>query len=346
MAPAWQAGIDGREGTDQDATVSRPIVRLVVGIAVSVLAVILLLGVVDVPGTLALLRSVDPGWLVLPLLSLAVQFTLRGIRWTLLLRSVTVEPVAVRGVLGPLSAGYLANAVLPARIGEVVRGVLVSRRQGLPIGPVAASIVVERMIDLAALFSIGIVVMGTQLTLGWPIVVGAIGSAVATIAVIVLGPGLADRVPRALPAGIRAPLAQPLASLAGVRLPVATAAYGLSVVAWFGDAILFWSCARAVGLDLAPADAMVIAIGAALGTALPAASGYVGTYELGVVALASLVGIGSESALAVALLAHFLAIVPMAMVGLAYTVRTGVRWGLSDAAPRWRLGGDPQVDAP
>ena len=320
-----------------------PLLRLAVGIAVSVLALVLLLGVVDTPGTLALLGSVDPVWLILPLFSLGVQFLVRGVRWTLLLRSVTGEHVPVRGVLGPLSAGYLANAVLPARIGEVVRGVLVARRQHLAIAPVAASIVVERMIDLAALFSVGIVVMGTQLMLGWPIVVGALGVAVATVVLVGVGPALAGRFPARVPEPVRRPLSQFLASLAGVRLSVAVIAFGLSVVAWLGDAVLFWSCARAVGVDLAPAGAMLIAIGAALGTALPAASGYIGTYELGVVALAALVGIGSETALAVALLAHFLAIVPMALVGLAYTVRTGVRWGLSDTSRAWWTGREAQV---
>jgi len=200
------------------------------------------------------------------------------------------------------------------------------------------------MIDLAALFSIGVVVMSTQMTLGWPIGIGALGIAGATMVLVRVGPALADRVPDVVPSAMSRPLSQFLASLAGIRLSVATLVFGLSAVAWIGDAVLFWSCARAVGVDLAPTNAMVIAIGAALGTALPAASGYVGTYELGVVTLASLVGIGSETALAVALLAHVLAIVPMTLLGLAYTVRTGVRWGLSDASPAWRATREAQAD--
>ena len=325
-------------------SIRHPLVRFAAGIVISALALLLLLNAVDVPGTLVLLGSVDPIWLALPLISLGAQFLLRGVRWTLLLRSVTRQPVPIGGVLGPLSAGYLANAVLPARIGEIVRGVLVARRQRLPIGPVAASIVVERMIDLAALFTIGIVVVGTQLTLGWPIVIGALGFIAMTLVLVRIGPTLSNRVPRAVPDGVRRAIIQFLTSLAGIRPSTGAMAFGISVLAWSGDAVLFWSCARAVGVDLGPADAMAIAIGAALGTALPAASGYIGTYELGVVALASIVGVGSETALAIAVLAHFLAIVPMALVGLAYTVRTGVRWGLPGASPAWQLGREIPVD--
>ena len=56
-------------------------------------------------------------------------------------------------VAGPLAVGYLGNAVLPARLGEVVRTVLVAGASGSSAHRVVGSVVVERVRRPAALCS-------------------------------------------------------------------------------------------------------------------------------------------------------------------------------------------------
>jgi uncharacterized membrane protein YbhN (UPF0104 family) len=304
--------------------------RLALGLAVSGLACLLVINSVDVSATAARLSSVQPGWLLVPLVALALQLLVRARRWAILLAATSGTPVRTGRIVGPLAVGYLANGALPARVGEVARAVLVARREHLAIAAVAASVVVERVVDLVALLSIGLVST-------WTVGIGAIGAlAIAMAAVLVSGLGvlavlarpLAARVPRRMPDRLRRPAVQFLTSIGGVGFPAALAAFGLSLLAWMGDVTLVWACMQSLGLHLGLSVVVPIAIGAALGTALPAASGYLGTYELGAVTFGTLFGAAPDTVLSIALLSHVLAVVPTAAVGLVSGLRMGIRFGV------------------
>lgn len=306
-------------------------VRLAVGFAISVGAVLLLVRVVDVPATVALLGSIDPVWLALPLVALGVQLVIRAWRWAFLLTVASATTVPTRRVVAPLTVGYFVNAVLPARLGEVARAVLVARREHLPIGSVAASVVVERVVDLAALLLIGLLATAALGAVGWPALALAGGLIVGLGVVVYVAPLIADRLPRRLPERARIAIGHFLGGIAAVDRRSFAGALLLSAMAWLGDVTTFWACARALGVDLGLPAVATIAVGAALGTALPAASGYLGTYELGAVAIGSIAGTNPDSILAIAVLAHVVAVVPIALVGMVSAVRLGVRFTMPAA---------------
>ncbi len=108
----------------------RVLVRALVGIAVSAVACLVVAQGADVPAAVDRVLAVDPRWLLLPVLVVGVELWIRAVRWALLLTAVGPVALGPRRVVGPLAAGYLANAVLPARLGEVVRIVLVSTPHG------------------------------------------------------------------------------------------------------------------------------------------------------------------------------------------------------------------------
>jgi hypothetical protein len=294
------------------------------GIAVSLVAFAFLVRAVDLPVAGLRFASIEPVWLVIPLVSLSVQLALRSWRWALLLSAATGATVRPRRVLGPLTASYLVNAVLPARLGEVVRTVLVARGEGRPIGAVAASVIVERMLDLAALIAVGLLATGTA-GVGWSGLLVTGGLIIGLAAGVRVAPAIAGRLPGILRGSARASTQHLLAGIASIGLRASMATFALSALAWSGDVVLMWACARAIGVDLGLLAAVAIAVGAALGTAVPAASGYLGTYELGAVALGSLAGTAPETILAIAVVAHVLAVVPVALLGFITVSRTGWR---------------------
>ena len=284
----------------------------------------MLLQLVDVTATAALIGDVDPRWILLPLAALVGQFMLRAARWSLVLSAAAGTHVSVRRIVGPLAVGYLGNAVLPARLGEVARALLVSQRERLEVGTVAASVVVERTLDLVALLGIGVLATGSISAVG-------LASVVVTAAIVlVLGvlasaaPAISRRLPTRGPARVHTLINQFLAGVSSLGLRAACAGLVLSGAAWAGDIAIIWACAQAIGVELAIPAAIAIAVGAVLGTALPASGGYVGTYELGAVALGSLAGVAPDTILAVAVLAHVLAVVPVALFGAIAAMRMGV----------------------
>jgi uncharacterized protein (TIRG00374 family) len=199
-------------------------------------------------------------------------------------------------------------------------------------------VLVERLVDLVALLGLGFVVLGGRLPSG---LAGTGLLVLAAVAALLLAAWHGHRVGRRwLDLVERTRVSRALAGLigqfaAGLRaLPVWTLAVAamVSLLAWVGDAALWWFAARSLGIDLAPQVALALSIGAVLGTAVPAAPGYLGTYELTALAAASAMGLDPALALPIILVAHLLAVVPISLAGGIALLRAG-------AMPRPENGG-------
>ena len=93
---------------------------------------------------------------VLPMLVVSIwSLYIRAQRWRVLLRPVGTP--AMRTLVAATNIGFMANMVLPLRMGEVIRPVLVSRKEREPLGGILATIVLERIFDLfTILFLFGV----------------------------------------------------------------------------------------------------------------------------------------------------------------------------------------------
>lgn len=80
----------------------------------------------------------------------ALFFLLRGLRWRALL-SRSAPDVRLSSTTSITAVGWLANSILPLKGGDVLRAALVARREDLPVGPSAATVALERVLDLIGL---------------------------------------------------------------------------------------------------------------------------------------------------------------------------------------------------
>jgi glycosyltransferase 2 family protein len=97
----------------------------------------------------------------------------------------------------------------------------------------------------------------------------------------------------------------------------------LSVVIWTVDSVFCWVIARSIGLDLNLATALLVVGIGALGTTIPSAPGYVGTYELAVASIARALGVAPDEALGFALLLHATTLLPVAIGGFVSLLALG-----------------------
>ena len=138
--------------------------RMLPGIIVSLIVVGVILYFVDLRQTLVAIESANYvillGVLVLGVLWLLV----RAVVWRTLLRN----RASYRDVFLTLMEGYLLNAFLPFRLGEIGRAFLLSRKSEMKFGEILPTIIIERVADLA--FSAAIFVAAV------PFVVGANGA--------------------------------------------------------------------------------------------------------------------------------------------------------------------------
>lgn len=133
--------------------------RIVIGILISGAALYLALPPreewANVTAAFAKVRYVY----VLPIALIQVySVVVRCQRWRLLLHPVGHVPFTP--LLSATAIGFFCNMILPLRVGEVVRPVLLSRRVAVPLSGVLASVVLERLLDmLTILVFLGLVML-------------------------------------------------------------------------------------------------------------------------------------------------------------------------------------------
>jgi glycosyltransferase 2 family protein len=134
------------------------------GALVSIILIAVILYFVDLPKMFAAIRAADYRILGIALVMAFSWLWVRAIVWRTLLR----ERAAYAEVFNSLNAGYLLNAFLPFRLGELGRAFLLSRKTDLQFAEILPTIVIERSMDL---------VFSAAIFLGaLPFVVGAQGA--------------------------------------------------------------------------------------------------------------------------------------------------------------------------
>ena len=108
---------------------ARRIIVPALGLVLSVLAGWLAVQGVDIARVSQLLGQLEPGFVVLAICVVVAELVVRALRWSLLLPRRASRRLPTRRLLPVLLIGYLGNTVLPARIGDAARAVIVGRRE-------------------------------------------------------------------------------------------------------------------------------------------------------------------------------------------------------------------------
>lgn len=277
-------------------------------------AVLLALALRNIDGGefLASLARVDIRFLVLAVALQWTAFTLRGWRWGLLL-SAQAGRCAGPAIAAEL-VGYLGNSVLPARAGEAIRTLMLSRRLGLGLAFVVGTAATERIGD-AVVASVCAFIATAGLPQVPPWLTGA-ATLFATagigllLALVFLGPVQRVVLPwlhRLLPKADGL-LHRISTILDGVSLganalfghPRRAAIYlGATVATWTIETFVFVTLAHALGTGLEPLQALLFMVCLGLSSAIPSTPGFVGIFQF--VAVTVLVPFGFTETGAVAL---------------------------------------------
>src|SRR5579885_1290552 len=144
------------------------------GLAVSLGCLYLVTRGTDWTAVGAILAGTRPGWVRGMIGVGLLTLVIRAQRWRVLLRPV--GEVGFEPSLSATAIGFGASAVLPLRLGELVRPALLGRRARIGLSPALSSVVVERLFDM-------LVVIGCALLTG---LVSALGYSTLLWAVIAL----------------------------------------------------------------------------------------------------------------------------------------------------------------
>jgi glycosyltransferase 2 family protein len=248
----------------------------------------------------------------------ALATALRGERWLRLLRHCGAYLPRL-DAYALTTVGYMGNNALPARAGDLLKAVLSAREAGTPTADGFGALVAERVLDAAALVLVfALLVTTLRLPLGiegWMFALVVAGLVVAAVAAALLGrdtgPG---RQVRELATSLLAPTRR-------LWSPAGAALLALSVCLWLVEGSVYAVLGAVAGLHLSLTDGLYVMALANLVALVPAAPGYVGTFDAAVILAVRLVAGGTRAAaLAYAVVVRFVLFVPITIVGLAALV--------------------------
>jgi uncharacterized protein (TIRG00374 family) len=298
------------------------------GVGVSVVLLWVAVRGVSLDEVLQELRQVRPLWLVPVVASIFVRFWLTAVRWQVLLQPV--KRIGLHRLFAITMIGFMANNVLPARLGEFVRAYALGRSESLPPSLPFATIVIERIFDgftLLVFLLGGLSFLRPSRALFWAAGLMCVLYLGILVGLVLLrtgrGMGLLSAALDRLPERLARPAQRLLASfragldvLGDARALVLTAL--LSIVIWVVNAAGVEATFLAFTLDLPPYASFLLLGTIAIALVLPSAPGYVGPFQAGTVQGLALVGVARETALSLSIVYHLANYIPITVVGLAY----------------------------
>lgn len=329
-----------------------------IGLALSLLFLFLFLRKMDWAAVGHILRGLELIY-ILPLLFFNfLTILIRSQRWKYLLRPIRKVPLAE--LYKVMAIGFMANYLLPARVGELLRAFLLGSRLRLSKTTSLATIVVEKVFDG---FMIMLLLVCVLLFMPFPAdrsalfnqanikLAGLTGFLfyLAVLAVLLLlrfhseplnrlFGFLLQPLPARLAQTIREKLDAFILGLAMLRNPRDLVLTGLySFLVWGVTLLLLYFLFIPFQIKLSLFSALFLMVAIVFGIAIPSAPGFIGTFHWVCAAALIFLGVEENRAKSYAVILWFISFIPITSLGLFFLWREGLSLkGLGTDTP-----GDP-----
>ncbi|MBI2560179.1 MAG: flippase-like domain-containing protein [Planctomycetes bacterium] len=86
-----------------------------------------------------------------------LSYVVRAIRWRILMQPI--KKVSFMSLFSATSIGFMANCILPARVGEVIKPVMIGKKEKIKISASLATVLMERTFDTVSLIIFSIIIL-------------------------------------------------------------------------------------------------------------------------------------------------------------------------------------------
>ncbi|MBK9005917.1 MAG: flippase-like domain-containing protein [Anaerolineae bacterium] len=285
-------------------------------------------------------------WLIPGIGVYFVGVWVRAWRWHYLLKPI--KEIPTKTIFPITTIGYMGNNIYPARAGEVLRAVILKRKEGVSVSASLATIIVERIFD-------GVVMLGfvfvnlpelAKLTSASGFVgniqqVAVIGTGIFIGALIVflvaaMFPQMTARIglwfiqrltPKKLHERIIGLMNKFLDGLASLRSPWNVLMVFLtSVIIWLLETGKYWFVMHAFNFTVSFFALMLMNGIVNLATTIPSAPGYIGTFDAPGIAVLTAYGVDQATAAGYTLTLHVALWLPITLLGAYFLAKEGIHW--------------------
>ena len=319
--------------------------KVLFGVAVTVALLWWALSGVDFSEMIESIRAADPLLLLAASLVMTSGSLIRAMRWKVLLAVVKAD-TSLRSRFAAVSIHFMANNILPLRVGEFARAWVFSRLEPVKTSAGFGSLVVERFMDAVVLLMFLVIPVFSYgfpneaaIFEGWGGLVLRAGVAVvltvlAALIVMVVFPAffvaVAERAVPMLPRKIGPPALDALKSFLGslsvLRDPkLVVQGFAWTFFFWTWHSTAFWFGMRAFGIETGFVSALFTTAFVGFGVALPSAPGFLGTFQVAAVfALSDIYGASEAASLGFGFGFFIVTWIPITCIGLWYVWRLGL----------------------
>lgn len=307
-----------------------------VGVVVSLASLILAFRGVDIQGVADALRQADYIWLAPSVALIIVSLGVRAVRWRILF--YPVSDLRLVPLLNVINISFLANNILPARAGDVLRAALISTLEPVSASVALATVVVERVLDGLTVILILIVLLPFFPVPDQVAQVGRVAGFVLVALIVSLlvlstqrtrAVGWADFLLRRLPY-VSADrwsdrVGRLIDGLQVLRSPGGMAQAAIwSGAIWLLSGAAYYFVFRAFHLQLSMLAGTFVLAATTLVLILPATPGYIGVFDYAAVLALAIFGVERNLALSTAVVLHAVTYVTFSVTGLISLVSESV----------------------
>ncbi|MHB8092154.1 MAG: lysylphosphatidylglycerol synthase transmembrane domain-containing protein [Syntrophales bacterium] len=306
-------------------------IKVITGLLISALLVWLSFRGIDIGEVYSSLHKINGALVISSLAVMILMQALRAIRWGLILKPL--DPLINKFTIFSItSVGFLAIIAIPARLGELARPYLITKKSRVPMSSALGTIFVERVLDILTVLVIAAVVFfltplplwlfraGVSLFIFTAVIFGLMIMALRwkEKTALLLIPVIAR-----IPPKITTKITEITGSFVeGLSIMKHRSLFGavviLSLIIWLADALAIYLLFLAFSLNLPLTAAFVIMIILIAGIAIPVAPGFIGNWHYFCILGLGLFNVAKTEALTFAVIYHALSIGIIIVLGVVF----------------------------
>ncbi len=318
--------------------------RIALSVLISALLLWLALRDVDWGEAWTAMRGASYVWVLLMVPVTWWTLYIRAQRWRVFLGKVGEAPMST--LVSSTNIGFMANMVLPLRVGEVIRPVLLSRKEGLPLSGVLGSCLLERIFDMFCILllfgaSVSLVQVSDRVQ-QWGYALLTLAMTVAGVLVVLrfaeslalrISRAVCDLLPERFGSALHGFVEGFVNALSMLDSPSAfLRAFGWTFFLWVVIGLIYVLGFWAFHMDVPTAKAALIATAIiAIAVSVPSAPGFIGAYQLGCVISLAIFGVDESEAVAYSLVLHAFQFISVISAGLYSLWMEGMSLGEVEA---------------
>lgn len=252
----------------------------------------------------------------------------RVVRWKYLL--LPAKNIGLASLFSATMIGFMANNLLPARMGELIKVYFIGKRENISKSLSMATVILERVFDVLIILIFLVLLLIISPFPQWVdkagyIVTGVLGTVIFLLFMLKFKADysliVSNKIFYFLPDKITIRINKILKSfIAGLNV-LGTPKYILLIIiysflAWIASGIMIYFVLLAFNINLPLYASFFVLVVVSLGIAIPSSPGFIGTYHFFCIVALSVFGVSKDIAGSFSIFFHALGYIPLTLTGL------------------------------